>query len=262
MSDNPVRSAADWHQVDRAELLARSGGDPFLRWATDDRLLAIAGPAGWAWLHPWRPGGRHWGGAFIGPDHDGGALAGSALSCLVSLAQARGLTPEWFSTTNGGALRLPAGWKSAGIGEWDFMWAEQLAERAPDQLDFTELDDTADAEELAAFGQAHNAAFEGFPGIGYALLWLGIRERGDLVAIGALHALATGVPHLAGIVSHTDRRGQGLGRAMVTELTRRAIAVAGVSTLGVTHTNTAALRLYERLGYRTAHLFRTADLTR
>lgn len=254
--------SADWHEVDRAELLARSGGDPFLRWATDDRLLAVANGDSWAWLHPWRPGGRHWGGAFVGPDHDGGALAGSALSRLQALAQARGVTPEWFSTTNGGALHLPAGWDTAGIGEWDFMWAEGGSEQAPPQLEFTELDDAADAEEIDTFGRAHNAAFEGFPGHGYALLWLAVREGDELVAIGALHALATGVPHLAGIVTHGDRRGQGLGQAMVTELTRRAIAVAGVSTLGVTHTNTAAIRLYQRLGYRTAHLFRTADLTR
>ncbi|WP_147918022.1 GNAT family N-acetyltransferase [Ruania zhangjianzhongii] len=251
-----------WRQVDRAELLRLSGEDPFLRWGTDDRVLAIAGPAGWAWLHPWRPGGRHWGGAFVGPDHDGGALAGSALSRLISLAQARGVTPEWFSTTDSSPLPLPAGWEQAGVGEWHFMWAEDVTERAPTELTFIELDDAADAATIDAFGQAHNAAFEGFPGIGYALLWLGIRERGELVAIGALHALATGVPHLAGIVTHTERRGQGLGRAMVTELTRRAIAVAGVSTLGVTRTNTAAVRLYQRLGYRTAHTFRTADLTR
>lgn len=255
-------STTDWRQVDRAELLELSGGDPFLRWVTDDRLLAIAGPAGWAWLHPWRPGGRHWGGAFIGPDHDGGALAGSALSRLILLAQADGVAPEWFSTTDGGALRLPAGWEQAGVGEWDFMWTEEAREPTPTGLDFIELDDTADAAELERFGRAHNAAFEGFPGWDYALLWLGVRRRGELVAIGALHALGAGTPHLAGIVTHTDCRGQGLGEAMVTELTRRAIAVAGVSTLGVTHTNTAALRLYQRLGYRTAHLFRTVDLSR
>lgn len=253
---------SDWRQVERSELLRISGNDPFLRWATDDRVLAIAGRAGWAWLHPWRPGGRHWGGAFIGPAGDGGTLAGSALSRLIVLAQARGITPEWFSTEQGGSLSLPAGWEQAGVGEWHFMWAEEVTVPAPAELAFVELDDAADAAELDAFGRAHNPAFEGFPGIGYALLWLGIRQRDELVAIGALHALATGTPHLAGIVTHTDYRGRGLGQAMVTELTRRAIAVAGVSTLGVTRTNTAAVRLYQRLGYRTAHSFRTTDLTR
>ena len=253
---------SDWRQVDRAELLSLSGEDPFLRWATDDRVLAIAGPAGWAWLHPWRPAGRHWGGAFVGTDHDGGALAGSALSRLIVLAQARGITPEWFSTIDGSELALPTGWERAGAGEWHFMWTEEVTAPAPAELAFVELDDAVDAAELDAFGQAHNPAFEGFPGIGYALLWLGVREGDELVAIGALHALATGTPHLAGIVTHTDHRGRGLGEAMVTELTQRAIAVAGVSTLGVTRTNTAAVRLYQRLGYRTAHTFRTADLTR
>ncbi len=233
-------------------------------------MLAVAGPAGWACLHPFRPGGKHWGGAFIGTEHDGGGTAGSALVTLISLAQARGVTPEWFSTEAGAALQLPEGWASAGVGEWDYMWTEEEPPDPPagpvsDGLagpDLVELDDAADAGTIEAFGRAHNPAFEGFPGWGYAQLWLGAYHQGALVAVGALHTLGSGVPHLAGIVTHGARRGQGLGAALVRELTRRAIAVAGVSTLGVHHHNAAAIRLYRRLGYRTAHVFRTADLTR
>ncbi|HLS63474.1 MAG TPA: GNAT family N-acetyltransferase [Ruania sp.] len=229
----------------------------------------MASPAGWACLHPFRPGGKHWGGAFIGTDHDGGAVAGSALRTLISLAQARGITPEWFSTQAGAALPLPQGWRSTGVGEWHYMWTEEAPPqapggpgtgRAPAGLELVELDDTADAAEIEAFGRQHNTGFEGFHGHGYARLWLGVRGP-ELVAVGAVHILGSGAPHLAGILTHPSRRGQGLGAVLVSELTRRAIAVDGVCTLGVDHDNTAAIRLYERLGYRTAHVFRTADLS-
>src|SRR5699024_6047935 len=271
LRDGGTPTRDDWQQIDRAELLQLAGDDAYLHTATDDRVLAVASPAGWACLHPFRPGGKHWGGAFIGTDHDGGAVAGSALRTLISLAQARGVTPEWFSTQAGAGLQLPEGWRSTGVGEWHYMWTEQAPPQAPGGPDIArlratgrelvEMDDTADAAEIEAFGRQHNTAFEGFPGWGYARLWLGVRDP-ELVAVGAVHILGSGAPHLAGILTHPSRRRQGLGAVLVRELTRRAIAVDGVCTLGVDHDNTAAIRLYERLGYRTAHVFRTADLTR
>src|SRR5699024_7696945 len=178
----------DWRQIDRAGLLQLAADDAYLRTATDERVLEVARPAGWASLHPFRPGVKHWGGAFIGTDHDGGAVSGSALLTLISLAQARGITPEWFSTQAGAGLQLPEGWRSTGVGEWHYMWTEQAPPQAPggpdiarlratglELVELVELDDTADAAEIETFGRRHNTGFEGFPGWGYARLWLGVR---------------------------------------------------------------------------------------
>ena len=88
-------------------------------------------------------------------------MAGSALRTLISLAQARGATPEWFSTQAGAALQLPQGWRSTGVGEWHYMWTEQApggpgTDGAYAGPELVELDDTADAAEIEAFGRQHN----------------------------------------------------------------------------------------------------------
>ena len=70
------------------------------------------------------------------------------------------------------------------------------------------------------------------------------------------------MPHLAGIVVRPERRGHGIGGLLTETLTARAVAEAGVSTLSVFSDNAGAIRLYEHLGYATAHHFHTRELDR
>ncbi|RIK15403.1 MAG: hypothetical protein DCC50_08225 [Acidobacteria bacterium] len=212
-----------WAQVDRGELLGRSGEDPWVRWTTTGEVLAVAGEDGWACVGPWRPGGAHW----------------------------------------GRPLEVPDGYQESGSGRWDFLWTRELPDPPgpPAAVAPVELDDVRHAEEIERFGRGHNPDFEGFPGRGLASLWLGARDRaGSLVAVGAVHDLASGIPHLAGIVVEPACRRSGLGRWLTAELTARAVREAGVSTLGVYSDNDAALRLYDGLGYRTAHGWHTRSL--
>lgn len=254
-----------WVQVDRAELLVRSGQDPWVRWTTSSEVLAVAGDAGWACVGPWRPGGVHWGGAAVvrGPGTDPAAET-EAFATLAALATGRGVALEWISTHQGRPLELPRGYAPDGSGCWDFLWTRQCPPTpgTPDGLEAVELDDVEDAAEIEAFGQANNPTFEGFPGRGAATLWLGARDRsGTLVAVGAVHELASGIPHLAGIVVDPALRGRGLGRWLTAGLTARAVEEAGVSTLGVYSDNAAALRVYAALGYRTEHRWHTRSLS-
>lgn len=247
-----------WGQLERDELLTCTD-DPFVRYAAPRDALAVAGPSGWACLLRWRAHG-HWGGAAaVGPGA-GPAAESEAFAVLTRIAADQGVVPEWFSTAPGRELEVPAGLRVRGSGRWAFLWttAADGLPPAPDGL--VELDDAADAEEIEAFGRQHNGSFEGFPGRGYSSLWLGVRQGGLLCAVGALHVLASGAPHLAGIVVRPDLRGQGLGAGVTAELTRRAVAAHGVATLGVYSDNWPALRVYERLGYAAAHHFDTRDL--
>lgn len=256
--------AVTWAEIDRTELLERSAQDPWVRWATSSEVMAVASEHGWACLAPWRPQLAQWGGtAVVRPGSDDRAES-EALEILAAMARENGVAVEWFSTHQGRGLQAPEGLATTGSGEWDFMWTREVprAEPRPAGVELAELSDLEDAELIEAFGRRHNPTFEGFPGRGFATLWLAARgDQGQLVGVGAVHELASGMPHLSGIVVDTARRGRGVGRLLTAELTRRAIEEAGVSTLGVYSDNHAARRLYARLGYRTAHRFHTRSLT-
>ncbi|OLT17168.1 hypothetical protein BJF80_03015 [Serinicoccus sp. CUA-874] len=255
-----------WSQVDRDELLIRSGKDPFVRFATSHELVAVAGPHGWACASPWRPGSRHWGGAaVVGPD----APADAETAALRAIALAApDLALEWFSTEDGRELALPPAYVDTGSGRWSFMWCERTsaavdpAGLSAQGLELVELADDADADLLDAFGRTHGEdPYMGFPGHGFASLWLAARDEvGQIVAVGALHELGSGMPHLAGLVVRPELRGQGIGALLTEALTARAVQEAGVSTLSVFTSNAGAVRLYERLGYATAHRFHTREL--
>ncbi|WP_141818848.1 GNAT family N-acetyltransferase [Ornithinimicrobium humiphilum] len=252
-----------WAQVDRTQLLELSAQDPWVRWATSSELLAVAGEDGWACVGPWRPSG-HWGGTAVVAPGSPERAESEALAVLAALADEQGVSVEWFSTLPGRSLEVPGGLAPSGSGHWDFLWTREtpVLDRVVEGVELVELDDVEDAERIADFGLRHNLSFEGYPGRGYATLWLGVVDDGDLVGVGAVHELASGIPHLAGIVVAQEQRGRGIGALLTARLTTAAIEEAGVSTLGVYSDNTAALRLYDALGYRTAHRLHTRSLRR
>lgn len=247
-----------WDVVDSANLLRRTG-DPFLRYAAPPDALAVAGPDGWAVLLRWREHGHWGGGAFVRPGAPAGAES-QALTALLRAGEPGGVVAEWFSTGDGRDLQAPPGYAVDGTGRWDFRWTTGADDLPPAPEGLVELDDTADAELVEAFGRGENPAFEGFPGRGYATVWLGVQDAAGLAAVGAVHRLASGAPHLAGIVVRRDLRGRGLGLSLSAELTRRAVREAGVCTLGVYSDNTVAQGVYDRLGYAAGHRLHTRVL--
>ena len=73
-------------------------------------------------------------------------------------------------------------------------------------------------------------------------------DQGELVAVGASQPFTDEVPHLAGIVTRGDLRGQGLGRLVTESLTLTEVQRSGVCTLGMYSDNDAASQLYGGLG--------------
>ncbi len=159
--------------------------------------------------------------------------------------------------------------------DWDWMWTS-TPPPAPNSHHDTrnndtrnrihELDDTLDAAQIRRFYAAANPGAESQPGEGVAQLWLGIRDRSGLIAVGALHATPAGYPHLTGIAIDPAARGRGLGVALSAELTRRALGQPQpvgrpMSTLGMYAENDAARAVYTRLGYRVGRAWASRPIT-
>ncbi|MFJ9613603.1 GNAT family N-acetyltransferase [Streptomyces noursei] len=134
---------------------------------------------------------------------------------------------------------------------WDFRWtlAEPPAHPAEERV--VPLDETHH-DELLAFLTEHSPAHSTGPGSADVSLWTGIRGTdGRLVACGALSSLRdSGAPLMASVATDAAQRGQGLGAALTSWLTRYAVRRYGFCTLWQLADNAPADRLYTRLGYR------------
>ncbi|WP_109471504.1 GNAT family N-acetyltransferase [Ornithinimicrobium cavernae] len=234
-----------------AELLALSADDPFVRWGIPDPLtgavLANHGAVAVERL------GRRGRGLWVLPHSGGGRAAVRDLLGALALGPVEELGVTGISLPQPYAAELAQTFALGPGGEWDWMWTTRVPPVVPHEDRLVVLDDNRDAPELSALSTVHSPTGEGDPGTGRTGLWLGIRTPdGELVAAGAMQSLESGAPHLAGIVTHAEHRGRGLGRAVTAGLTRHAVAEHGVCTLGMYSDNPPARAVYLALGYRTA----------
>jgi ribosomal protein S18 acetylase RimI-like enzyme len=115
------------------------------------------------------------------------------------------------------------------------------------------LDDFDSVEALFASGHGSGIAFSASQlGAGY---FRGVRENGDLIAVAGAHVVSRneGVAGVGNVFVRADRRGFGLAQRVLSAVVA-AVREEGVRTIGlnVEHTNRAAIRAYENLGFQTA----------
>lgn len=110
------------------------------------------------------------------------------------------------------------------------------------------LDDVARHDEVVDFLARHSPSADTAPGQGER--WFAI-ETGDghLVAVTAYGQSAAGAPHLSSVAVDEAMRGRGLGRRIVSTVTRLAVNEHEVCTLGMYSHNAVARALYLSLGY-------------
>jgi RimJ/RimL family protein N-acetyltransferase len=260
----PTEGVGAVRRVDRhAELLGLTGHDPYVRWGVPDPLPAPALLVSGA-VAVERQGRRH--GFWVWPLESAADPAAAVRSALSELLAGGHLDrPE----VAGLSIAQPHVGAAAGLveltdgGDWEWMWTTTAPPREPGEEDLVELSDSSDAPEIADMIARHNPRAWTEPGTGRTELWLGLRdESGELVVVGGMERLDTGVPHLAGILTATGLRGRGLGRMVSAALTRRALEASAVCTLGMYSDNGAARALYRRLGYRTAKAWSSRRLVR
>ena len=270
----PARGCAS--DVTYADLRSLSADDPWLRWGLPDPLAGHAlvhegvavvqrlGHRPGLWVAPLRPDlqpGEVPQGDRLGEETGRvrSALRHVMGEDLLSRWQARSVSvPQEHAAVGHEVLPL-----SDQGGDWEWMWTPSIPAPYPGEESLVLLDDLADAEELLAFSHEHNPRVWTRIGEGVMTRWVGVRDRdGKLLAVGGAETERSGVPHLAGILTATHARGQGLGELVSAGLTRWAVERYGVCTLGMFSDNDVARRLYRRLGYGTARAWHSRQLER
>jgi len=187
--------------------------------------------------------------------------AGAAAALLVGVVAEDGTDIGSVSLPRDADRGLPPTYVLDPRNDWEWLWtgdAPPVHDREA-AVDWLGADDMDDVRRLVTRWSLRHDAVPGAPGV---LRWCGIRDgTGELVATAAHTEHRAGVPRLASIVTHGGRRGQGLGAAVTTWLTRRLLDEGtGIVTLGMYSDNDVARRLYERLGFTCAHALTSGRL--
>ena len=83
--------------------------------------------------------------------------------------------------------------------------------------------------------------------------YLGIRHEGRLVAMAGERLRAPGWTEVSAVCTDPDFRGRGLGARLTLAVAAGILSRGDLPFLHVQETNTAAIRLYERLGFEADH---------
>jgi GNAT superfamily N-acetyltransferase len=132
---------------------------------------------------------------------------------------------------------------------WAFRWTAS----APSTTGDGEWLPSADDDEVRAVLAA------GFPDasmpVGHPDVrrWAGLRRDGALVAVAADATIAAGLGFLASIATTPAARGTGAGLAISAWATAALVREEGACGLWHMADNAAAVRVYDRLGYRDEH---------
>jgi ribosomal protein S18 acetylase RimI-like enzyme len=88
--------------------------------------------------------------------------------------------------------------------------------------------------------------------------YLGIRKNGKLVAMAGERLKLPGFTEISAVCTHPDHLGHGYAGFLMTILAERIRARGEVPFLDVRPENTRAVQLYERLGFKSRHLYHYA----
>jgi len=154
---------------------------------------------------------------------------------------------------------LPPAWRQSD--RWHWHWMLTATMPPPGDLDHVDVVEVTAADEINTLLDLGAPGAHARPGSRGVECWLGVREAGVLVAVGALVRQRDRTGHLRAVTVLPQARGRGLGRGLSAALTCRALTGgSGVATLGVFTDNHPAVALYRGLGYDVVHTFTSGPL--
>lgn len=159
------------------------------------------------------------------------------------------ISSDWnsFSIESRAIADLPS--EIEKMDEWDCYWA-------PTSVGNVISDREKGDSEIASFLEIHAPHSSVFPGNSEILRWVEIVEDGELLGVAALCRWQSGRVVVSSVATHSDRRGQGIGKkVMAASLAAAHKLGEEVLTLGVMHDNTSAHRLYQSMGFTLMHNF-------
>jgi predicted GNAT family acetyltransferase len=92
--------------------------------------------------------------------------------------------------------------------------------------------------------------------------YIGVKVDGKLVAMGGERMKPEGHIEISAICTHPEHRGKGYAKAITGALTNMVLERGETPFLYVIANNTPAIKLYEKLGYKTRRTIRAAGMMR
>jgi ribosomal protein S18 acetylase RimI-like enzyme len=92
--------------------------------------------------------------------------------------------------------------------------------------------------------------------------FVGVKDGGALIAMAGERMKHAGYTEVSGVCTHPDARGRGLARMLSAHVARRIVARGETPYLHAYAANTAAIELYETLGFRLHRAMHVAVISR
>lgn len=231
----------------------RCGADELLGYASGDAMVRAFAPGA---ARAWRGDGAV---AMVAVDAELripvllGVGADAAVAEVVAFAARDGDMPGEVTVPRGGVALLPSWLRPERVDKWEWraLGAPPPQQPGEERVAWLTEDDHADVKALLT---AANPGSSVWPGDAAARRWAGVRDEHGLRACLADTSRTPAIGHVSGIATAPDARGLGYGTAITAWAARRLFAEgAELVTLGVYADNTAAGRLYDRLGFSDDH---------
>lgn len=197
---------------------------------------------------------------------EGDELARRYPAEVTALAALKHHAPEAFeslaSTTKGDAVALfcfapvtiPAGWKTIHTSNLVQMICETPNLDADQNDSLIEELTAADTDEMVALTKLTNPGPFGKRTRELGL-YLGIHQQGRLAAMAGERQRLPGYTEVSAVCTHPDFQGRGYARVLISALLVKIIARGEIPFLHVREDNAGAIRVYEKLGFKTRAIF-------